>query len=114
MIRFSKSYPSGTPVSLNIDVDQMRMMTVEAWITGQPKQSAVIEIDTTGSPNIPLEKTGGRLNVSELLDLNAKGELNEIRMLYEQIKTSRKKENLYNRINERIEQIAGKKSGSLF
>lgn len=110
MIRFSKSYPSGTPVSLNIDVDQMRMMTVEAWITGQPKQSAVIEIDTTGSPNIPLEKTGGRLNVSELLDLNAKGELNEIRMLYEQIKTSRKKENLYNRINERIEQIGRAKN----
>ena len=105
LIKFKKVYPAGTPISLRIMIDSMRMMTMEAWITDRPRERAVIEIDTNTSKEVSEEKVKSRIYSNESLILNAKSELNDIKVLMERNKTMKKKDEINQKINERIGEI---------
>lgn len=105
LIKFKKVYPAGTPISLRIMIDSMRMMTMEAWITNRPKERAVIEIDTNSSKDVSEEKVKSRIYSTESIPLNAKSELNDIKVLMERNKTMKKKDEINKKINERIAEI---------
>lgn len=105
LIKFKKVYPAGTPISLRIMIDSMRMMTMEAWITDRPRERAVIEIDTNTSKEVSEEKVKSRIYSNESLILNAKSELNDIKVLMERNKTMKKKDEINQKINDRIIEI---------
>lgn len=105
LIKFKKVYPAGTPISLRIMIDNMRMMTMEAWITNRPKERAVIEIDTNAPKEISEEKVKSRIYSNESIPLNAKSELNDIKVLTERNKTMKKKDEINKKINDRIAEI---------
>lgn len=44
-VKFGRSYPADTPISFQIYINPLRMMTMEAWITGQPKTKKTMEMD---------------------------------------------------------------------
>lgn len=105
LIKFKKVYPSGTPISLRIMIDNMRMMTMEAWITNRPRERAVIEIDTNALKEVSEEKVKSRIYSTESITLNAKSELNDIKVLMERNRMMKKKDEINQKINERIAEI---------
>lgn len=111
IISFSKSYPAGTPVSFRVIIDSMRMMRMEAWITGKSQEKAVISIDTNAQ-RVDRNKTkAAKVNTNEMQVLNAKGELNNFKALSDSFNRKSKTEIIRksNDIINRISRAANKK-----
>ncbi|MDD5936295.1 MAG: Hsp70 family protein [Clostridiales bacterium] len=83
IITFKEKHPTNTPISLNIIVDSMRMMRVEAWITGNIEEKALITLDTNSNRTEHNKKPTAKIYTKEAKVLNAKSELNQIKTLSE-------------------------------
>ncbi|BBF43220.1 chaperone protein DnaK [Lachnospiraceae bacterium KM106-2] len=106
IIRFSRSYPVNTPVSFRIRIDNLRLMQIEAWITGRPMEKALISVDTNGKNVDRMKSNASKLLTNEEMLLNAKGELNNLKTLvYRQNINKRRKGNQKEKINAIIERI---------
>lgn len=81
VVKFAKNYPVNTPISFQIYINSMRMMTMEAWITGRPETKAVMEMDMASLKGDVKSSKG--IGTVEKLHLNAKSEMNELKNLAE-------------------------------
>lgn len=80
-VKFPHTYPAGTPISLQIYISGLRMMTLEAWITDRPKTKMISELDLASLKSGA--KTSGGLELIAGMELNAKSEINDLKMLVE-------------------------------
>ena len=78
-VKFDKSYPADTPISFQIYINSMRMMTMEAWITGRPETKKTMEMDMASLKRTA--KTTKNIGTVEKMRLNAKSELNELKAM---------------------------------
>lgn len=78
-VKFGRSYPADTPISFQIYINPLRMMTMEAWITGQPETKKTMEMDMASLKRT--ERTSKNISTVEKIKLNPKSELNELRAL---------------------------------
>lgn len=84
-VDFKKSFPAGTPISFQIYINSMRMMTLEAWITGKPKTKTIMEMDMASLKTAV--KSSKDIATTEKIKLNAKSEINNLKNLAERNKT---------------------------
>lgn len=68
-----KKYPANTPISFQIYINSMRMMTMEAWITDKPNTKATIEMDMASLKGTG--KIAKGIQTTEKIKLNAKSEM---------------------------------------
>lgn len=80
-VKFPHTYPAGTPISLQIYISGLRMMTLEAWITDRPKTKMISELGLASLKSGA--KTSGGLELIAGMELNAKSEINDLKMLVE-------------------------------
>lgn len=78
-VKFDKSYPADTAISFQIYINSMRMMTMEAWITGRPETKKTMEMDMASLKRTA--KTTKNIGTVEKMRLNAKSELNELKAM---------------------------------
>ena len=78
-VHFDKVYTENTPISFQIYINALRMMTMEAWITGKPKTRNVMEIDVASLKSG--EKTSKGIRTTEKIHLNAVSEINNLKAL---------------------------------
>ena len=78
-VKFDKSYPADTPISFQIYINSMRMMTMEAWITGRPETKKTMEMDMASLKRTA--KITKNIGTVEKMRLNAKSELNELKAM---------------------------------
>ena len=78
-VKFDKTYPADTPISFRIYINSMRMMTMEAWITGKPETKKIMEMDMASLKYA--SKTVKNISSVEKMRLNARSELNELKFL---------------------------------
>lgn len=102
IIKFSKKYPANTPISFRIYIDNMRLMRMEAWITGKVDEKALISVDTNGQIVERQKTKASKINTSELLTLNPKGEINNLRIFVTGAKGNWK---MKKKVTETIEKI---------
>ncbi len=101
-VRFSRTYPAGTPISFQIYINAFRLMTMEAWITDRPETKTVMEMDMASLKSA--KKTGKGIGTTDKMKLNAKSELNELKMLSDRNK-ARQGHELQEQINKLLEAI---------
>lgn len=90
IIKFKNKYPANTPISISIVINSMRMMRLEAWITGDPSKKAQITLDTNSKKTEKNKVSSASIHTNERTILNAKGELNALKVLaFSQRKTNR-------------------------
>ncbi len=85
VVKFKNTFPADTPISFQIYINSLRMMTMEAWITDRPGTKTTMEMDMTSLKNSGKAENGIRTN--ERMILNAKSEMNELKNLVERNKT---------------------------
>lgn len=102
-VKFAQSYPAGTPISFQIYINSMRMMTMEAWITDHPETKTVMEMDMASLKNA--EKTEKVIGTTEKIRQNAKSELNELKSLAERNK-NRSTHDLNAQIQKKLNDIS--------
>lgn len=78
-VKLDQVYPAGTPISLQIYINSMRMMTMEAWITGRPETKKTMEMDIASLKGA--SKVEGTITAVDKIRLNAKSELNELKAM---------------------------------
>lgn len=78
-VKFNRTYPADTPISFQIYINSMRMMTMEAWITGKPETKKIMEMDMASLKRT--SKTQRNISVIGKIRLNAKSELNELKVM---------------------------------
>ena len=78
-VKFDKNYPADTPISFQIYINSMRMMTMAAWITGRPETKKTMEMDMASLKRTA--KTTKNISTVEKMKLNAKSELNELKAM---------------------------------
>ena len=78
-VKFNKTYPADTPISFRIYINSMRMMTMEAWITGKPETRKIMEMDMASLKLA--SKTAKNISAVGKMRLNARSELNELKAL---------------------------------
>jgi len=83
-VKFNKIYPADTPISFQIYINSMRMMTMEAWITGKPETKKIMEMDMASLKRA--SKTAKNINAVGKMHLNARSELNELKALADRSK----------------------------
>lgn len=81
IVKFNKVYPAGTPISISITIDSLRMMKIEAWITGNKAERAIIQVDTNTKKAEKSKVNAAKINTTEAQYLNPKAELNQIKTL---------------------------------
>lgn len=84
VVKFAKSYPANTPISFQIFINSLRMMTMEAWITGKPETKTTMEMDMASLKSAGKSSKG--IGTVEKICLNAKSEMNELKSLAERNK----------------------------
>lgn len=104
IIKFSKVYPANTEISFRLCIDNMRLMRMEAWITGKPDEKALISVDTNGQRVERCKIKAAKIHTNERQYLNAKGELNHLKVLALSYGKKPKTE-LIQRTNEILERI---------
>ncbi len=77
VVKFNKSYPVNTPISFQVYINAMRMMTMEAWITDHPNTKTIMEMDMA-SLRVEQKSSGGLGSVEKMV-LNARSEINALR-----------------------------------
>ena len=102
-VKFGTSYPAGTPISFQIYINSLRMMTMEAWITDRPKTKTIMEMDMA-SLKVAKKTTKG-ISTVDKMKLNAKSEMNELKDLADRNK-NRQAHELNEPIKKRLEAIA--------
>lgn len=85
VVKFPNVYPANTPISFQIYINPMRMMTMEAWITDRPNTKTIMEMDVASLK--AAEKTIRGIGTIGKLKLNAKSEMNELKNLAERNKS---------------------------
>lgn len=78
-VEFDKEYYANTPLSLQMYINQFRLMTMEIWITGRPGTKRVVKMDmaTKGTA----KKTPAGISLAGKMRLNAQNEINMLRTL---------------------------------
>lgn len=76
-VKFAASYAANTPISFQIYIDALRMMTMEAWITGHPETKTIMEMDVASLKGA--KKSTKDISTIGKLKLNAKSEMNTLR-----------------------------------
>lgn len=99
-VEFPNSYPAGTPISFQIYINSLRMMTMEAWITDRPRTKMIMEMDMA-SLKVAKKTTKG-IGMIGKMKLNAKSEMNELKNLADKNKA---KHELNDQITKRLEEI---------
>ena len=84
VVKFKNTYPANTPISFQIYINSMRMMTMEAWITDRPNTKTIMEMDMASLKGA--EKTTKGIGAVGKMKLNAKSELNDLKNLAERNK----------------------------
>ena len=79
VVKFPNVYPANTPISFQIYINAMRMMTMEAWITDRPNTKTIMEMDMASLKSS--EKTSKGIGTIGKMRLNAKSELNGLKNL---------------------------------
>lgn len=82
IVKFSKKYPKGTPVSFKICIDNMRRMRIEAWVKDEVSEKAIISVNTDSQGINRQKHNASKIVTNEKLQLNAKSEINALKMLY--------------------------------
>lgn len=103
VVRFANSYPVNTPISFQIYINSLRMMTMEAWITDKPKTKVTMEMDMASLK--VTEKSSKGIGTVGKLRLSPKSELNELKMLADRNRSLLGHE-LNEQITRRLEQIS--------
>lgn len=103
VVKFPNTYPANTPISFQIYINAMRMMTMEAWITDRPNTKTIMEMDMASLKGT--EKTSKGIGTVGKMKLNAKSEMNELRNLAERNKT-RPDHELNNQITNMLNAIS--------
>lgn len=101
-VKFKNSYPANTPISFQIYINSLRMMTMEAWITDDPKTKAIMEMDMA-SLKIA-EKTTKGISMIGKMRLNARSEMNELKNLADRNR-NRQGHELNDQITKKLEAI---------
>lgn len=83
-VKFDTEFPAGTPISFQIYIDSLRMMTMEAWITDRPRTKTIMEMDMASLKKTTKSRPG--INVVDKIELNAKSEMNALKSLAERNK----------------------------
>ena len=99
VVKFRNVYPADTPISFQIYIDSMRMMTMEAWITGKPETKTTMEMDMASLKSAGKSSKG--IGTTEKMRLNAKSEMNELKALAER-NTGRQKYRLNDQITKTL------------
>lgn len=86
VVKFRNTYPANTPISFQIYINSMRMMTMEAWITDKPNTKATIEMDMASLKET--KKVDKGIQTNEKIKLNAKSEMNGLKDMAERNKKS--------------------------
>lgn len=84
VVEFQNTYPANTPISFQIYINSMRMMTMEAWITDRPNTKTIMEMDMASLKGA--RKITKGIGTVGKLKLNAKSEINELKNLAERNK----------------------------
>ena len=100
VVRFPGVYPANTPISFQIYIDSMRMMTMEAWITDRPRTKMRMEMDMASLKTTA--KTVRGIGTTGKMHLNARSEMNGLKMLAE-----RNKNRPGHELNAQIENALG-------
>ena len=90
VVKFPNVYPANTPISFQIYINSMRMMTMEAWITDRPKTKAIMEMDMNSLRTS--RKTSKGIGTTGKMKLNAKSDMNELKKMAERNKNSQSHE----------------------
>lgn len=107
-IQFQKKYPENTPVSIRISIDSFRNMMIESWITNNRMDRAIISVDTNGKQVSRNKEISSKLVSNEMLELNPKSELNQLKTLIMQ-EDSKKKKDRIKQITSRISKASNKR-----
>lgn len=102
VVEFPNTYPANTPISFQIYINSMRMMTMEAWITDRPNTKTIMEMDMASLK--AARKTTKGIGTVGKMKLNAKSEINELKNLADRNK-SRPNFELNDRIASMIQNI---------
>lgn len=102
VVKFANSYPANTPISFQIYINSLRMMTMEAWITDRPKTKTIMEMDMASLK--VTEKTSKGIGAIGKMQLNAKSEMNDLKVLAERNKKGQGHE-LNDQITKTLEAI---------
>lgn len=81
VVKFQNPYPANTPISFQIYINSMRMMTMEAWITDRPKTKTIMEMDMASLKTTAKSARG--ISAIGKMKLNAKSEINGLKLLAE-------------------------------
>ncbi len=102
-VTLPKAYPANTPISFRIYMDALRMMTMEAWITDQPRTKAIMEMDMASLKRA--QKTSKGIGTVEKIRMNAKSEINGLKNLAARNK-KRSDHDLNDPINQLLQSIS--------
>ncbi len=96
IVKLSKKYPIGTDISIKFYIDSMKLLRLEGWVTNNPKDKVLIEVDTNslteqhkGPGKNVVSNEPNRLNVFNTFNC-----LNQYCIAYEQIMKSKKNKNI--------------------
>ncbi|MDO5292120.1 MAG: Hsp70 family protein [bacterium] len=89
IVTFDRVYPAGTEISFIVSIDNLRMMKLEAFVSGHIETRTLMSIDTNKKNADKIKTKASKIITVENQVLNAKSELNNLKML---VHMSNKKE----------------------
>ncbi|MDO5519987.1 MAG: Hsp70 family protein [bacterium] len=89
IVTFDRTYPAGTEISFIVSIDNLRMMKLEAFVSGHIETRTLMSIDTNKKNADKIKTKASKIITVENQVLNAKSELNNLKML---VHMSNKKE----------------------
>lgn len=81
IVTFDRIYPAGTEISFIVSIDNYRMMKLEAFVTGHIETRTLMKIDTNKQNADKIKTQASKIFTLENQILNAKSELNNLKML---------------------------------